>query len=63
MEGVQVAAHTGDFSCCEGTSVGPADAPIPCRGTVALQASVSPEVNPAAWGTMDLVNIKECEVA
>ena len=48
-----MAAHTGDFSCCEGTSVGPADVPIPCRGMVALQASVSPEVNPAAWGTME----------
>ena len=48
-----MAADTGDFSCCEGTSMGPTDAPIPCRGMVALQGLVSPEVNPEAWDTME----------
>lgn len=48
-----MAADTGDFSCCEGMSVGTTGAPIPCRGTVALQSSISPEVNPATWDTME----------
>lgn len=50
---MQAAVGKGDFGHCEATSVGPTDTPVPCKGAVTLQTSVSPKVNPAARETAE----------